>query len=404
MEANINKKVVAAIVVAALGYFVDVYDLLLFSIVRVESLKSLGYQGEELLHTGLSLLNMQMTGMLIGGVVWGMLGDKRGRLSVLFGSIFVYSIANIANAYVHGYAGYAFWRFIAGFGLAGELGAGITLVGESLPTKYRGYGTTIVATVGVAGAVVASYVGGHFPWRMSYCIGGVLGLLLLLLRVGVYESGIYEGLGVAVKRGSLKLLFSSEERIQRYLCCILAGLILWFIVGIPITFAPEFGKAFNMLFIPTAGEAIFWCYTGFIAGDFASGLFSQLIKSRKRVIAYFLVLAALGIATFLTLYQPSLFEFYTVCFCLGVGGGVWAVLITAASEQFGTNLRATVTTTVPNFIRGSVVPMTWTFDALRGPLGIINAAATVGSVVLILGCMSLFGLKETFHQDLNFVE
>lgn len=404
VQQKINRSVIAAVVVAALGYFVDIYDLLLFSIVRVQSLTSLGFQGEALLQNGLFLLNVQMTGMLIGGIAWGMLGDKRGRLSVLFGSIFVYSVANIANGFVNSIESYAFWRFIAGFGLAGELGAGITLVGESLPKQYRGYGTTIVASVGVAGAVVASHVGAVYDWRTSYCIGGILGLLLLLLRVGVLESGLYQNIGHAVQRGSFWYLFTERARFQRYISCILSGIVLWFVVGILITFAPEFGAAFNMVLKPTAGQAVMWCYAGLVFGDIASGLISQLLQSRKKVLCYFILFSAAMIAIYLTQYQPSLFEFYTVCFFLGVAVGYWAVFVTTASEQFGTNLRATVTTTVPNFVRGSIVPVTWVFQWLKEPLGIIPAASFVGAALVLLSLMSLFALRESFATDLDFVE
>lgn len=404
MQEKINRSVYVAIAVAALGYFVDIYDLLLFSIVRVQSLSSLGFSGDALLKNGLFLLNVQMIGMLIGGIVWGMLGDKRGRLAVLFGSIFVYSVANIANAFVHSIEAYAGWRFIAGFGLAGELGAGITLVSETLPVRYRGYGTTVVAAVGVAGAVAASLIGGIYDWRVSYFIGGVLGLLLFLLRLGVFESGLYRSLKSDIARGSLLYLLKSSDRFQRYISCILSGIVLWFVVGILITFAPEFGSAFEMQFKPTAGSAVMWCYAGLVFGDIASGLISQALKSRRKVLRYFTLLTAGMIAIFLTLYKPSLFEFYSVCFCLGFSVGFWAVFITTASEQFGTNLRATVTTTVPNFVRGGVVPVTWAFQALKEPLGIIEAAWYIGIALILLGLIAINTLRESFATDLDFVD
>src|SRR6187402_2881858 len=188
-----SKLLTPIVIVAALGYFVDIYDLLLFGIVRKASLTDLGIIGDANRDAGEFLISMQMYGMLLGGIFWGILGDKKGRLSVLFGSIITYSIANIANGMVHSVEAYAFWRLIAGVGLAGELGAGITLVAETLPKNKRGYGTMIVASVGLTGAVVANLVYQIFgDWRLCYYAGGVLGLLLLFLRVSVRESGLYK--------------------------------------------------------------------------------------------------------------------------------------------------------------------------------------------------------------------
>src|SRR5678815_49497 len=134
-----------AVIVAALGYFVDIYDLLIFGIVRADSLKSIGIAPDAQLGPTQLILNTQMIALLLGGILWGVLGDKRGRISVLFGSIILYSLANIANGFVHTVPQYAAARFLAGLGLAGELGGGITLVSESLDEKTRGHGTTIVA-------------------------------------------------------------------------------------------------------------------------------------------------------------------------------------------------------------------------------------------------------------------
>jgi MFS family permease len=269
------------ILVAALGYFVDIYDLILFSVIRVPSLTSLGLGGEELLESGVRLLNMQMAGMLVGGIAWGIMGDRRGRLSVLFGSILLYSLANIANAFVHDVSTYAALRFIAGVGLAGELGAGITLVSEILPKEVRGYGTTIVASVGVMGAVVAVLVGDMFDWRIAYIIGGCMGLALLILRIGVFESGLFEDVKRStVARGNFFALFATAARTRRYLSVVLVGLPIWYVVGILITFAPELGAAVGVTPPPRAARAVLFAYLGLTAGDLASGLLSQLIRSR----------------------------------------------------------------------------------------------------------------------------
>jgi MFS family permease len=394
-----------AIVVAALGYFVDIYDLLLFSIVRVKSLQGLGVPPEKLLDTGVLLLNMQMGGMLLGGVLWGILGDKRGRLSVLFGSIFLYSFANVANGLVTNVPAYALLRFVAGVGLAGELGAGITLVNELMGRHVRGYGTTIIATVGILGAVVAALVGDRFEWRTAYFIGGGLGFSLLLLRVGVYESGMFEQLRHAsVRRGNLFGLFASREKLVKYLSVILTGMPIWYAVGILVTFSPEFGRAMGMTEVPHAGRAVMFTYIGLAVGDLASGLLSQWLRSRKRVLLLFVGMTVVMVAMYFTIARHSLPVFYAVCVALGTAIGYWAVFVTLASEQFGTNIRATVTTTAPNFVRGAVVPLTFAFQLGKSLLGVIGSAVTVGAVTIVLALLALRGVEETFGKDLDYLE
>ncbi len=396
-----------AVLVAALGYFVDIYDLILFSIVRTRSLKAIGVPPEQLLDRGVLLINMQMGGMLVGGIFWGMLGDKRGRLSVLFGSIVTYSLANVANAFVHSVEGYAFWRFVAGVGLAGELGAGITLVAETLGTHARGYGTAIVAAVGIVGGVVGALIGGSVEWTTAYLIGGGLGLALLLLRVGVYESGMFEKAKARddVPRGNFFALFADRARARRYLAIIAVGVPIWFSVGILITFSPEIGQALGMSPAPDAAKAVLWNYTGLAFGDFASGALSQVLKSRKRALLVFLSITAASCGAYFVLGPASLFTFYAVCFVLGFGTGYWAVFVTVASEQFGTNLRATATTTAPNFVRGAVVPLTIAFTALKTTsLGVPGAALAVGALTLALAFVALFSLEETYGKNLEYLE
>jgi putative MFS transporter len=394
-----------AVVVSALGYFVDIYDLLLFNIVRIPSLRELGLTGQEL-SAGAFLHNTQMVGMMVGGVLWGVLGDKRGRLSVLFGSIFLYSIANLLNAWVASYEQYAVLRFLAGVGLAGELGAGITLVAESLPSALRGYGTMLVATVGVSGAIVAGWLGQVLHWRTCYGIGGGLGLLLLALRIGVLESGLYEGVlkKANVVRGNFFELFKTRERFVRYLCCILIGIPVWYVIGILVAYSPEFAKALGTSEPVIAAKSVMWCYAGLVAGDLLSGLISQWLKSRLKVVLLFLGLTATSVVTYLLQSSPTASTLYGLCFLLGLGTGYWAVLVTIAVEQFGTNLRATVGTTVPNFVRGSVVPASLLFLALKEPLGIIGSAALVGVIELSLALIALKYLKETFGKSLQFIE
>lgn len=395
----------AIVIVASLGYFVDIYDLLLFSIVRIESLKSMGFAGREL-EVGAELNNIQMSGLVIGGILWGMLGDKKGRLSVLFGSIFLYSVANFLNAYVENFSHYALCRFFAGLGLAGELGAGITLVSEVLPPSLRGYGTMIVATVGVTGAIVGGYVAQVFDWRVAFQIGGGLGFALLILRLGVAESGIFnETKSKNVSRGNFLKLFTDKSRFKRFALCILSGIPIWYTIGILVAYAPEFAKNFGVTEVITPAKAIMACYVGFTLGDFGFGMLSQLLKSRKKAI-----LLAIGLNLFAALFYllamkgASSVAVYTMCVVLGTTGGYWAVVCTMASEQFGTNLRATATTAVPNFIRFGLVPMNLTVLALKGEIGLTQSALIVGLFVIAVALLSLRGLDECFGKDLDFVE
>jgi MFS family permease len=347
-----------------------------------------------------------MTGMFVGGIVWGILGDKRGRMSVLFGSIFIYSIANFLNIFVTDLPQYVIIRFVAGFGLAGELGAAITLVGEQLPKEVRGYGTSIVAAVGISGGVVAGFVGNILSWKQAYFLGGVLGILLLFLRIQMSESQMYKTTRVnsSIKHGNFLMLLSSRERFMRYLKCILIGVPLWYGVGILITFSPELGAALGIVGKVRAGIAIAYCYGGISLGDFAAGYVSQKLKSRKKAVQLFLTMSLVMIATFLLSRGMNVSAFYWVCFFLGLPLGYWALFVTVASEQFGTNLRSTVTTSVPNFVRGSVVPLTLSFQYLRAPFGILNAAGVIGAVSIVIAWASISSLKESFHQDLDFLE
>ncbi len=393
------------VIVAALGYFVDIYDLLLFSIVRIESLKSLGVSDENLLSQGVYLINMQMGGLLIGGILWGILGDKKGRITVLFASILIYSLANIANGFVATVNQYALLRFIAGVGLAGELGVGITLVAEILPKEIRGYGTSLVASVGMLGAVLAYFVADHFQWRMTYFIGGGLGLLLLLMRVKVFESGIFQQVKEKpVSRGNVFQLFSSGKQFYKYIRCILIGVPVWFVAGILMTFSPEFGKALDLGVPIIAGKAVMWEYLGLTVGDISSGLLSQYFKSRKKVVFLFISLVAVLSAVYLFVPLHSDTIFYALCACLGFGAGYWALFVTIAAEQFGTNIRATVATTVPNFVRGSIIIMTPLFLFFKEQFGILTSGGLVGVFAIGIALFGLYNMEETFGKDLNYIE
>jgi MFS family permease len=392
------------VVVAALGYLVDMYDLFLFSVVRIPSLKALGLTGDELLNDGVLLLNMQMAGMLVGGLLWGILGDKRGRLSVLFGSIITYSLANIANGFVTSVEQYAVLRFIAGVGLAGELGAGITLVTEVLPKQIRGYGTTLVATLGVLGAILAYFIADIFEWRISYFVGGGLGLLLLLLRVKVFESGMFEKLKEQnVERGNVMMILSDGKRLAKYIQAIVIGLPIWFVVGVLITFSPEFGVAKGIMGID-AGKAVMLAFSGQVFGDIFSGLLSQSFQSRKKIIGLFIVLSFSMVCFYLLVPMQSTFIFYTACALMGFCNGYWTLFITIAAELFGTNLRATVATTIPNFVRGATIPLTSLFIYFRPEVGAIQSAIVIGGFTVLIALVCLYFLEETFHKDLNYNE
>ncbi len=399
----------ATVIVSALGYFVDIYDMVLFSIVRVSSLKAIHVPDAEILDVGVLLLNMQMVGMLIGGVVWGIIGDKKGRLSVLFGSIFMYSIANLLNAFVTNVPQYAALRFLAGVGLAGELGAAITLVSEILPRHIRGYGTTIVATVGICGAIFAGTIGDLFSWQISYAVGGFLGIGLLLLRIGTLESGLFEHARkkTDVKCGDLRMLFNQGERIKRYIYSILVGVPIWFVIGILITFSPELCRELGATDQISAGRAILFCYLGLTFGDIASGLLSQYWGSRRKSIFVFLILTVINVVIYCTAGGLSAVQFYSLCVSMGFATGYWAVFVSSAAEQFGTNLRATVTTSVPNFVRGAVVPLTLTFKWLSSAnvgYSMVQSASILGAVCFVFAFGATYKLRESFGRDLDFLE
>ena len=400
-----TKNLTLLILVAALGYFVDIYDLLLFLIIKNKSLESLGVKPEDITETGLWLMNWQMAGLLLGGILWGILGDKKGRLSVLFGSIIMYSLANIANGFVQDLNVYAALRFIAGIGLAGELGAGITLISESMSKEKRGYGTMLVATIGLMGAVAAYFVGAKFDWRIAFFIGGGMGMILLILRIGVFESGMFARIkDDTVKKGHFLMLFNNKLRFKKYINSILIAVPVWFVVGILIGVAPEFAKALGITEPINTGRGIMFTYVGISMGDFLSGTLSQIFKTRKKVVFLFITLTYAGILFFLLSNGLSASAFYMLCVFFGIATGYWVVFVTMASEQFGTNLRATVTTTAPNFVRGSLILVTLLFTYLKAHFGIINSALMVGTLTVIIAYVALFQLDETFGKDLDYLE
>ena len=396
------------VAVAALGYFVDIYDIQLFNLVSKVSIKGIGITDAAAIdRLDYTLFLYQMAGMMLGGLIWGVIGDRVGRKSVLFGSILMYSLANIANGFVTSAEQYAVLRFIAGFGLAGELGAAITLVSELMTKENRGWGTMIIVAMGALGAVAAATVTKMCGtnWQLAYFIGGGLGLLLLALRFSTFESGMFENMKqMNVSKGDFFMLFQHQERILKYLACILLGLPIWYSVGILIKFCPSIAKITQVTGDVKISDAVMACYIGISFGDLLCGWMSQLLKSRKKIVILYLIL---GLCTILTiLYSKGLSPetFVFLCFILGTCSGYWALFVTIASEQFGTNIRATVTTTVPNFVRGAVIPITLSFKDLETTYGTIQSATIVGFVCLALALISILYLRETFGKNLDYLE
>ncbi len=404
LSAKATRNVIFLVLVASLGYFVDIYDLVIFSIVRVKSLHDIGISDADMRLKGVYVINMQMWGLLLGGILWGIIGDKLGRIKVLFGSILLYSLANFANGMAHTIDTYAIIRFIAGIGLAGELGAGITLVSETLSKEKRGYGTMIVAVIGLLGAVAAAMVG-KYDWRTAYYVGGALGIVLLLLRVGTFESGMYKNVALTeVSKGNIFMLFSNRKRFLKYLYCILIGAPLWYVVGILVTQSPEFGKALGAKEPISAGTGILYTYVGISVGGIFAAVLAQLSKSRKLTMFIFLILSVISAVAYLSTNGITNHQFIWLCFFMGFSVGYWATFVTIAAEQFGTNIRSTVTTTVPNFVRGSLIPINALFNLLVLHYGMINSGYIMMFILTAVALFSLSQLKESFSKDLDYVE
>ncbi|HEY4334514.1 MAG TPA: MFS transporter [Puia sp.] len=400
-----------AVIVGALGYFVDVYDLLVFSIIRIPSLKGLGLSQTDIDSRGSDILSIQMLGLLIGGIIWGILGDKRGRLKVLFASIILYSLGSIANGFVHTLGQYELARFVTGLGLAGELGAGITLVSELMPKERRGIATSLVAGIGLSGAVFAYFIKSQFGtgadgWRTCYFIGGGLGFLLLLLRVGVLESGMYKSIEESkVSKGNFLALFTNGKRLKKYLTAILIALPNWYVIGVLISFSNKFGAIMKVTGPIDPGYGIMVAYAAISVGDIAIGFISQGFKSRKKSLWLFHAITIVSVIAFFNMQGQSTTAVYWVCVFLGLGTGFWAMFVTMAAEQFGTNIRATVATTVPNMARGSltviVMPL---FKALQPSHGYFNAGWITGIIVFVVASIALVMTEETFGKELNYIE
>jgi MFS family permease len=413
MPKSFDKKLGLTILVASLGYFVDIYDLQLFNIVSKESLRGIGITDENLIKTyDYSLFLWQMSGIILGGLIWGILGDKKGRKKILFGSILIYSLANIANAFVTNVEAYSIIRFITGIGLAGELGAAVTLINESMSKEKRGIGTMIIVTMGALGAVAA--VGIHKlqftmlgleSWQMSYIIGGCLGLLLLFMRFQTFESEMFDKVEKQkVQRGNFFMLFKTKDRVLRYLSCIAIGLPVWFCVGLLIKFSEKFATVLEVEGTIDPTTCIIFCYLGLSGGDLISGFISQFMKSRKKIIFFYLGTTVIISLYFLLVHHHSVNTFYALAALLGATTGYWVLFVSNAAEQFGTNIRSTVASTVPNFVRGSTVPIVLTFKYIEPTFGVINSALLIGGVTISIAVIALAYLPETFGKNLNFIE
>jgi MFS transporter, putative metabolite:H+ symporter len=401
-----------AVIVAALGYFVDIYDLLLFTIVREPSLEGLGINKQDtkaMLNASTKIINWQMAGLLIGGIVWGIMGDKKGRLSVLFGSILLYSVANFLTGFITNIDQYAYARFAAGIGLAGELGAGITLVSELLPKEKRGVGTSLVAGIGLFGAVFAYFTYDYTEdWRLCYKIGGILGIGLLLLRISVAESGMFKEVKEQnVSRGNLLMFFNNGARFRKYMLAILIGLPTWYVIGVLVNLSNRFATNLYGENAIISGKAIMYAYLGIAIGDILIGLISQYFKSRKKALYLFYALCIVAGILFFSPWNNNDTRMYFICGFLGFSTGFWAIFVTMGAEQFGTNLRATAATTIPNMVRGGLLLINLLFkDVFQDNFGwtIIDAAIVTGIIVMAVTLISAYFTKETFHKDLNYVE
>jgi putative MFS transporter len=401
------------VVVAALGYFVDIYDLLLFTIVREPSLAGIGVQlndSVQVIAASTKIINWQMVGLLIGGVLWGTIGDKKGRLSVLFGSIALYSVANFATGFVQTVDQYAWARFIAGIGLAGELGAGITLVSELLPKEKRGIGTSLVAGIGLFGAVFAYFVYKLTnDWRLCYMIGGGLGIGLLLLRISVTESGMFHSLKeqVGIQKGNFFMFFNNGKRFKKYILAILIGLPTWYVIGILVNLSNRFAGALYGENNIESGRAIMYAYVGIAIGDILIGLISQYFKSRKKALLSFYLLCIACLLFFYSSFNNSDTSMYFICGMLGFSTGFWAIFVTMGAEQFGTNLRATAATTIPNMVRGALPLINLMFlNLFQQNLGwsLIQSGIITGVIIMSITLIAFYFTEETFHKDLDFVE
>jgi MFS transporter, putative metabolite:H+ symporter len=398
------------VIVAALGYFVDIYDLLLFTIVRVPSLKAIGVADADMLLASTKIINWQMIGLLLGGIIWGIMGDKKGRLSVLFGSIILYSVANFLTGFVQNVDQYAWARFVAGLGLAGELGAGITLVSELLPKNKRGIGTSMVAGIGLFGAVFAYFTyKATGDWRLCYKIGGVLGICLLFLRISVAESGMFKTVkeNQHVSRGNFLLFFTNWGRFRKYMLAILIGLPTWYVIGILVNLSNAFANKLYGSTTLESGRAIMYAYTAIAIGDILIGFVSQYFQSRKKALYLFYALAIVSGIFFFSAWNNSDTTMYIVCAALGFSTGFWAIFVTMGAEQFGTNLRATAATTVPNMVRGSLPLMNLLFvDLLQKGWGwpLLKSGMVTGIIVMVITLVAAYFTKETFHKELDYVE
>jgi MFS family permease len=403
--AQYSRKDILMISVAALGYFVDLYDMLIFSSERVEALGSIGVAKQKMGEVGLMLQNYQMLGLVIGGFLFGILADKFGRLRVLFASILLYSVANIGNAFVTNVPAFAVARLIAGIGLAGELGVALSWISESLKPQQRTIATTIVSAFGLLGGVVAAIMATHFHWQTSYMIGGIMGLVLLAFRVSLNESKLFEQTRQSsAKKGNLFQLLSNKKQLKKFVLCVLSGAPAFVLLSIYVTLAPEFGAAFGITEQISVAHGIMVFLIVFAMSDVACGLLSKIMRKRKTPLLIFACLQILSIGYYLLVPPQTVEAFYFRCMLLGFSAGYWGILITNSLEQFGTNIRATVATSTPSLIRGMTIPASIFFTVVSKQTSLVTAGAIVGFSLVAISIVSILLLDDKFENDLNFME
>lgn len=409
-----EQSIALLILVASLGYFVDAYDLIIASVVRSSAIVELGLaQVGTPEHTKYAQLfeYVQSAGILLGGIIFGVYSDKKGRKKALYYSIAIYSIANILNGLLSAsvpFVGtvYCILRFICGFALAAELSIGIVMISETMKAKHRGYGTMIVVSFGILGAVLAAvlfeFIGIH--WQTLYLIGGIAGVLLLIFRFSVKETNPFLDLeNQESERGSWVMIFKNRRLLKILFNAILLGFPIYFFISIPIKFATDYGKELGLTIKGTIPIIVF--YIAMSVSDIIANYLCQLFENRKKVLYFYLGLCTISVFL-LHFYPPTTPEQYFYLFSplMGFASGYWALLITFTNEQIGTNIRSTYTTAVPNVVRSLFIPIQLLLTVLQPTFGTSTSVFYIGVLAVILALLGLYSLKETWGKNLKFID
>jgi MFS transporter, putative metabolite:H+ symporter len=381
------------------GYFIDIFDLVLFSTLRISSFEELKITDPT--YWTVVFFNLQMTGILVGGIFWGKMADIKGRSWSFMGTILVFSIANIINGLTSSLTVYGICRFIAGFGLAGEMGSGIALICEKVPDEKRSLYLGFVSSLGCIGAVLSGWLGDIVYWRYLFIGSGFAGILLTLLRKNLLEPDLFRKTATLnIPRGQWKTLFQSPPDLIRFILLIFLGIPMWYIIGILWSFSTEMTSTIG-LNIFTSGQAILWGYVGVWMGDMLMPFVSQFLKSRIFTIQICLIMMLLGVI-YLFQFQPhSLLSFQLTHIFLGFTIGYWAVYATLCGESFGTNIRALTSTSLPSLIRFSSIPMMIIYQYGRDE-NELNIALGMGLTVLCISMITTYFIKDTFQKDIDF--